>query len=156
MATLESPDEDFSYLNLHTGGIGVLGVTSESFDVRGTSATTDWLGTWFVSELERVRTDLESLSPRALADALGEELFVRLLDSHSASAALDSAALHDLASVSPSPRYIAIARVESDSVEYFHSLSEEEEEGSSCRVVWAHMRARALLWIRFQVYDLHS
>ena len=107
------------------GRLGVLGVTSESFDVRGTSATMDWLGTSFVSELERVRTDLELMSPRAFADALGAVGFIRLLDSHSGSAALDSAVLHDLASVSSLPRFLAIAHVESDSVEYFHSLSEE-------------------------------
>lgn len=156
MATLHLPDEDFTYENLHAGGIAVLGVTSESFDVRGTSATTDWLGSWFVSQLEGTRFDLEVMSPRALADALGEEAFIRVLDSHSASAELDSAALHDLALVSPRPRYVVIAHVESDSVEYFHSLSEEAEEGSSCSVVRAHMRARALLWVRFQVYDLRS
>lgn len=65
------------------------------------------------------------MSPRAFVDALGAEGFIRPLDSHSASAALDSAVLHDLASVSLLPRFLAIAHVESDSVEYFHSLSEE-------------------------------
>jgi len=150
----EFADNRFTYESLQSQGIGVLGVTSVDFDVPGTSATTDWLGPRFVSEIERERSDLTLTSPTEIAAALGDEPYVEVLDTHSEYAALDSATVGDLAADLTGFRYLAVAYIDSDVVEYSHSLSEQDEVDTSCTVFSVHMRARAVVKVRFQVYDL--
>ncbi len=152
----ELADDGFTYESLRSQGIGVLGVTSADFDVPGTSATTDWLGPWFVSEIEKERSDLALTSPKEIAAALGDEPYVGVLDTHSELAALDSATLRDLAAELTRLRYLAVAYVDSDVVEYSYSLSEQDEYDTSCTVFSVHMRARAIVKVRFQVYDLKA
>ena len=149
-------DDRVDYESLRSQGIGVLGVTSADFDVPGTSATTDWLGPWFVSEIVKERGDLVLTSPQEIAAALGDELYVTALDTHSELAALDSSTLRDLAAGLTRFRYLAVAYVDSDVVEYSHSLSEQGEVDTSCTVYSMHMRARATVMVRFQLYDLET
>lgn len=148
-------DESFTYESLREHGIGVLGVTSASFDVPGTTATTDWLGPWFLSEIEKERNDLELIPPRHIAEMLGDASYVRALDAHSEYGALDSATVSDMAGELTEFRYLAVARVDRDTVLYSHTLHESYDD-SSCTSVHASMRARAIVKVRFQVYDLKT
>jgi len=149
-------DPSFTYENVESGGIGVAGVTSDWFDLPGTSATTDWIGPWLWARIAEERPDLTLVSSQQIADSMGREEYLDLLDSHSRLAELDSTALAKLSTSLSYPRYVVFARIELDTVEIDGRYTEERRTDNDRDCVYTNLEltTERTIEVRFQVYDV--
>ena len=149
-------EPSFTYENVKSGGIGIAGVTSDWFDLPGTSATADWIGPWLWVTATEERPDLAIVSSPEIRDSIGRDDYVHLLDTHSRLAEVDSTALAALSQSLSYPRYLAFARIEQDTIRVKRRYTDGyyTRDDEHCSTTDLELTTERTIQVRFQVYDV--
>lgn len=143
----------FDFAALAGGRVAVCGVTTAVVPPDSAFSLREPLTEILETRLLEKRPDLKALPARNLYSALGQDRYDSVLDDFEDSGEISPSTLATLDTLMrDEARYIVLARVEHEKLDYDQSSSTDSETGTETRTWTTKLEIR----VAFQVYDLQS